>query len=81
MLTSSCLIVQVGATALGMNSPLLLRHTFDVVIVDEAGQMTLPATIAPLLKARAFVLVRSRHRYDGALRRRRHGAAAFHAAR
>lgn len=40
-----------------MNSPLLLRHIFDVVIVDEAGQMTLPATIAPLLKARAFVLV------------------------
>jgi hypothetical protein len=50
--------LQVGATALGMNSPLLLRHVFDVVIVDEAGQMTLPSTIAPLLKARAFVLVR-----------------------
>lgn len=45
-----------------MNSPLLLRHVFDVVIVDEAGQMTLPATIAPLLKARAFVLVRDKMR-------------------
>jgi AAA domain len=53
-----CHLLQVGATALGMNSPVLLRHVFDVVIVDEAGQMTLPATIAPLLKARAFVLVR-----------------------
>ena len=49
-----------GATALGMNSPVLLRHVFDVVIVDEAGQLTLPATIAPLLKARAFVLVRGK---------------------
>ena len=26
-------------------------------IVDEAGQITLPACIAPLLKARAFTLV------------------------
>ncbi len=54
-------VLQVGATCLGVNSPLLQRHTFDVVIVDEAGQMTLPATIAPLLKARAFVLVRGQH--------------------
>ena len=43
---------------LGVGSPLLARHRFDVAIVDEAGQMTLPAAIAPLLAARSFVLVR-----------------------
>lgn len=52
-----CVASQVGCTALGVESPLLAKHTFDVAIVDEAGQMTLPAAIAPLLKARAFVLV------------------------
>ena len=30
---------------------------FDVAIVDEAGQMTLPATLAPLRFARKFVLI------------------------
>ena len=46
-----------GSTVLGVGSPLLAKHHFDVAIVDEAGQMTLPATIAPLLTARSFVLV------------------------
>ena len=34
---------------------------FDVVLVDEAGQMTLPASVAPLLRGAAFVLVGDFH--------------------
>lgn len=48
----------VGATCLSAaNSPLLQRRTFDVCIVDEAGQITQPVCIGPLRKARSFVLV------------------------
>ncbi len=47
----------VGCTCLGTNHPLLERRMFDVVIVDEAGQVTVPAVLGPLLRARAFVLV------------------------
>ena len=35
---------------------MLARRVFDVCIVDEASQITLPATIGALLKARAIVL-------------------------
>ena len=36
----------------------MLRHkVFDMCIVDEAGQITLPACVGPLLRARAFTLV------------------------
>lgn len=41
---------QVACTCLGTNSPLLARRTFDVCIVDEASQITLPATLGALLK-------------------------------
>ena len=41
---------QVACTCLGSNSPLLARRTFDVCIVDEASQITLPATLGALLK-------------------------------
>ena len=51
------LVLQVGCTALGVDSPLLNGKVFDMCIVDEAGQITLPACTAPLLKARAFTLV------------------------
>ncbi len=52
----------VGATALSAASDaLLLGRRFDVCVVDEAGQITLPATLAPLLRARAFVLVGDPH--------------------
>ena len=33
------------------------ERVFDVCIVDEAGQITQPACLAPLLRARSFVLV------------------------
>lgn len=46
-----------GCTALGVDDPLLQNKVFDMCIVDEAGQITLPACLGPLLKARAFTLV------------------------
>lgn len=44
-------------TSLGVGHPLLRHRQFDVCILDEAGQLTLPAALGPLLKARRFVLV------------------------
>ena len=32
----------VGITCLGINHPLLANKTFDICIMDEAGQITLP---------------------------------------
>ena len=48
----------VGVTALTVpRSPLLVGEHFDVVIVDEAGQISQPAIIGALMGADAFVLV------------------------
>ncbi|KAF6257941.1 AAA domain-containing protein [Scenedesmus sp. NREL 46B-D3] len=48
----------VGCPCLSAHHPLLAtRRAFDVVIVDEAGQIGLPAVLGALLKARSFVLV------------------------
>lgn len=48
----------VGCPCLSVHHPLLAaRPPFDVVIVDEAGQISLPAVLGALLKARSFVLV------------------------
>jgi DNA replication ATP-dependent helicase Dna2 len=48
----------VGATALTIpKSPLLVDQHFDVVIVDEAGQITQPALLGALAAADTFVLV------------------------
>jgi DNA replication ATP-dependent helicase Dna2 len=48
----------VGVTALSCpRSSLVLSQHFDVVIVDEAGQISQPAIIGPLLSADSFVLV------------------------
>jgi DNA replication ATP-dependent helicase Dna2 len=48
----------VGVTALSVpRSPLLYRERFDVVIVDEAGQISQPAVIGALMAADSFVLV------------------------
>lgn len=48
----------VGVTSLSVpRSPLLYGEHFDVVIVDEAGQITQPAILGPLLAADSFVLV------------------------
>jgi len=48
----------VGCTSLGAGSPLLEnRGLFDVAIVDEASQITLPACLPPILAAKRFILV------------------------
>ena len=44
--------VQVACTCLGTSHPMLKGQEFDCCILDEAGQMTLPASLGPLLKAR-----------------------------
>lgn len=47
----------VGVTCLqAARSPLLRCRLFDVCILDEATQVTLPASLPPLLRARTFVL-------------------------
>ena len=38
-------------------SPLVRRRAFDLCVLDEAGQVTLPAALGALLRARRFVLV------------------------
>jgi DNA replication ATP-dependent helicase Dna2 len=48
----------VGVTCLtAARSHLLRPRLFDVCILDEASQATLPASLPPLLRARTFVLV------------------------
>lgn len=48
----------VGVSALTIpKSPLLIGQKFDLVIVDEAGQISQPAIIGALLAADSFVLV------------------------
>jgi DNA replication ATP-dependent helicase Dna2 len=47
----------VASTCMGTNHALFRRRTFDVCIVDEASQITLPTILGPLLCARKFVLV------------------------
>ncbi|WPG99593.1 Hypothetical protein R9X50_00241100 [Acrodontium crateriforme] len=47
----------VATTCMGTNHALFNRRAFDVCIVDEASQITLPIALGPLLHARKFVLV------------------------
>jgi DNA replication ATP-dependent helicase Dna2 len=48
----------IGVSALTVpKSPLLIGQKFDVVIVDEAGQISQPAIIGALMAADTFVLV------------------------
>ncbi|KZV43646.1 hypothetical protein F511_00197 [Dorcoceras hygrometricum] len=47
----------VAVTCLGITSPLLNNKRFDVCIMDEAGQITLPVSLGPLMFASKFVLV------------------------
>lgn len=48
----------VGATALSIpRSPLLQGEDFDVVIVDEAGQISQPAVLGAIMASSSFVLV------------------------
>ena len=47
----------VGTTALALAHAPLWQRTFDVCVVDEAGQTTEPVCLGPLRLARRFVLV------------------------
>ena len=47
----------VATTCMGTNHALFQRRAFDVCVVDEASQITLPTSLGPLLHARKFVLV------------------------
>lgn len=47
----------VATTCMGTNHALFNRRVFDVCIVDEASQTTLPTSLGPLLSARKFILV------------------------
>ena len=48
----------VGVSALtAPRSPLLAGQHFDVVIVDEAGQISQPAVLGAIMSADSFVLV------------------------
>uniref|UniRef100_A0A7N0U5B7 DNA replication ATP-dependent helicase/nuclease n=1 Tax=Kalanchoe fedtschenkoi TaxID=63787 RepID=A0A7N0U5B7_KALFE len=47
----------VGVTCLGITNPLLIKKSFDICIMDEAGQTTLPVSLGPLMFASTFVLV------------------------
>ncbi|KAK4547339.1 hypothetical protein LTR36_000995 [Oleoguttula mirabilis] len=47
----------VATTCMGTNHAVFGRRAFDVCIVDEASQITLPTALGPLLHARRFVLV------------------------
>ncbi|KAJ4958932.1 hypothetical protein NE237_026043 [Protea cynaroides] len=47
----------VAVTCLGITHSLLANRRFDVCIMDEAGQITLPVALGPLMFASTFVLV------------------------
>lgn len=51
-------------------SPLFSRRTFDVCIVDEASQITLPTCLGPLRFAKRFVLVGDHHQLPPLVRSR-----------
>lgn len=53
---SSAMVVGVSALTIPRSSMLIDQH-FDVVIVDEAGQISQPAIIGALMAAKSFVLV------------------------
>ncbi|KAH7281949.1 hypothetical protein KP509_35G004800 [Ceratopteris richardii] len=47
----------IAVTCLGVSHPLLINRKFDICIVDEAGQITLPVCLGALRFADKFVLV------------------------
>jgi AAA domain len=53
---ASAMVVGVSALTIPRSSCLIDQH-FDVVIVDEAGQISQPAIIGALMAAKSFVLV------------------------
>ncbi|GJN93127.1 hypothetical protein Rhopal_006172-T1 [Rhodotorula paludigena] len=51
----------VATTCLGINEPIFVKRRFDVCIVDEASQVTLPTCLGPLRFADKFILVGDHH--------------------
>jgi len=51
----------VGATCYAMGHSFFQRKSFDVVLIDESGQITLPNILPPLFMAKTFVLVGDHH--------------------
>ena len=51
----------VGVTCLGINHPIFRTRSFDVCVVDEASQMTVPVVLGPISCAVKFVLVGDHH--------------------
>jgi DNA replication ATP-dependent helicase Dna2 len=47
----------VGTTCLGVRNSLCERREFDLCLVDEAGQITIPAVLGSISCARTFILV------------------------
>ncbi|KAL8672553.1 MAG: hypothetical protein Q9168_002989 [Polycauliona sp. 1 TL-2023] len=47
----------VATTCLGINHPIFHQELFDVCIVDEASQITLPVCLGPIRMAKSFILV------------------------
>ena len=47
----------VATTCLGINHSIFNQKLFDVCIVDEASQITLPVCLGPIRMARSFILV------------------------
>ncbi|WFD29824.1 DNA helicase [Malassezia sp. CBS 17886] len=64
----------VAATCLAAGDAALARSTFDVCIVDEASQITVPTSLGPLRYADRFVLIGDHHQLAPVVRDR--GAAA-----
>ncbi|GAA5950222.1 hypothetical protein JCM21900_003514 [Sporobolomyces salmonicolor] len=51
----------VATTCLGINEPIFTKRHFDVCVVDEASQVTLPTCLGPLRFADKFILVGDHH--------------------
>ncbi|USW46949.1 Putative PD-(D/E)XK endonuclease-like domain superfamily, DNA replication factor Dna2 [Septoria linicola] len=61
----------VATTCMGTNHTLFHRRSFDVCIVDEASQITLPIILGPLLHTRKFVLVGDHYQLPPLVQNRR----------
>ncbi|GAB7363920.1 hypothetical protein MBLNU230_g4483t1 [Neophaeotheca triangularis] len=61
----------VATTCMGTKHALFSRRAFDVCIVDEASQITLPIILGPLLRARKFVLVGDHYQLPPLVQNRR----------
>ncbi len=58
----------VAATAAGCGSRIMREESFDVVLVDEASQLTEPMTFAPINRGERFVLVGDHHQLPPVVR-------------